>query len=70
MKKRKKSGNDVILVTLSFVIAIFGFGIDMYSIELLSNLEIGEAFIVEKIANGLYVLAILIMIFVAGENRN
>jgi hypothetical protein len=70
MKKEKEnSGNDVILAALSFVIAITALGIDIFSIELLSNLEIGASMQAEKIANGLYVFAILLMIFVAGENR-
>ena len=70
MKKRKKTAVMEILPTLSLAIAIMAFGLDIYSLELLSNLEIGESWMVEKIANGLYVLAILIMIFVAGDNRN
>ena len=69
MKKRKKSGSDGILATLSLAIAILAFGMDIYSLELLSNLEIGESWMVEKIANGMYVLAILLMIYVAGENQ-
>jgi hypothetical protein len=70
MKKRKKSGSYGILGSLSVTIAILAFGMDIYSLELLSKLEIGGSFLVEKIANGMYVLAILLMIFVAGENRN
>jgi hypothetical protein len=70
MKKRKKSGSYGILGSLSVTIAILAFGMDIYSLELLSKLEIGGSFLVEKIANGMYVLAILLMIYDAGENRN
>jgi pyridoxine 5'-phosphate synthase PdxJ len=41
----------------------------IYSLELLSELNIGDSLVVEIIANGMYVVAILLMIYVAGESR-
>jgi hypothetical protein len=41
----------------------------IYSIELVSEFKIGDSLVVEKIANGMYVLAILLMIYVAGDRK-
>ena len=69
MKKKEKSGNDLFLTVMSFGFAILGISMHIYSLELFSELNIGESLVVEKMANGMYVLAILLMIYVAGENR-
>ena len=69
MKKKEKSGNDLFLTAMSFGIAILGICMHIYSIELVSEFKIGDSLVVEKIANGMYVLAILLMIYVAGDRK-
>ena len=69
MKEKEKSGNDLFLTAMSFGIAILGISMHIYSSELFSELNIGDSLVVEKIANGMYVVAILLMIYVAGESR-
>ena len=69
MKEKEKSGNDLFLTVMSFGFAILGTSMHIYSLELFSELNIGDSKEIKKMANGMYVLAILLMIYVAGENR-
>ena len=69
MKKKEKSGNDLFLTVISFGLAVLGITMHIYSLELISEFKIGDSLVAEKIANGMYVLAILLMIYVAGDRK-
>ena len=57
------------LVLASFVMIFLSLILDIYSIEVLSNLAIGDSMVISKLANAGYAVAIILMIMSQNESK-